>query len=328
MDDKRGMRLADALEGVIPEKAAPADDWSQLGKGLMGSLMDQFAKQVQTLGQGAQASQPDMMDQIMKYAMGMKALKEVFGGSEDAAPADKGIWTYLAEQQKSQTALLAALLKGNAPADPMESFTKAMQLVRELKPEADQRSQAFDQLAQTALLEKLQSNPLQGYLEMRKMIKEELESEGNRENVIDIEVWKTKEQFKLEREKLQAEREERRAQQENTQRLFGGFTEMIKPEPGGAPAQPAAAAPRTVGTPDNLVRYECHACKAKFVQQRTAQGTCPQCGASFTDPNAGPAAAPATPAPAGPDPAAPDAALVPPVSDPSGMDLWPQEVGY
>lgn len=322
MDDKRGMRLADALEGVAPERPAPADDWSQLGRGLMGSLMDQFAKQVQHLGQGGAAGpQPDMMDQIMKYAMGMKALKEVFGSAEDRGSTDKGIWTYLAEQQKSQTALLATVLKGNAPADPMESFTKAMQLVRELKPESDQRSQAFDQLAQTALLEKLQSDPLQGYLGMRKMIKEELDSEGSRENVIDIEVWKTKEQFKLEREKLQAEREERRAQEANTQRLFGGFTEMIKPEPGGAPAP---AAPRAVGTPNDLVRYECHACQAKFVQQRTAQGACPQCGAPFTDPSA----APASSAPEDPPPTAPGAAMASPGNDPSGMDLWPQEVGY
>lgn len=329
------MRLDTAIEQIGDTSTPEAESLERrLGKSLMEAMMERFVEQAK---QTVAGQSDDWIPRVANAAMGLQALKQVFGGGEDRASArsdDSALATVMRAMFESQAKITETLM--NAQAKGEERFLTLVQalnekfdrVVQEIRTAQGQEGDQFKQLAYAALMEKIQSNPLQGYLELRKSLREEWEAE-QQGKVIDFEAWKAREQFALEREKIREAREERQAQQAYQMKIVEGFAEALRGTPSGsAPLAPGTPGPVPGTVPPGLVRYRCHQCGATFVMQPVERGVCPRCQTPFTAaPAPGlPATGSPPPGPAAPAGAAPSggaSSAPPPAADqPAGSDLW------
>lgn len=292
-DRPSGMRLSEAL--TPHPAAAPPSQWDEVGKGLMSAFVGQI--QAQIAGEHREQD-GDWMDKLLKQMTMMKLMRE-FQAEERPSDPDKGIWTYLAKQSETQTELLKALLtqRPEAP-DPQtaaaaaqDQFLKTLEVARSLMARPSEDEGLVKQIGLRSIEAALTGDPLEAALHTAEKIRA---LRGEDDRVIDLDVWKAKQQFELERERMRLETQSAAESRASTNQLMQGFAQAIGSR--GPGAEDAAGPP-----PGGLVRYSCHACQHQWVSPPVTGGVCPKCGVAFS---VGPAAAPP------PDPPPPASASV------------------
>lgn len=294
-DRPSGMRLSEAL---TPHPAATApSQWDEVGKGLMSAFVGQI--QAQIAGEHREQD-GDWMDKLLKQMTVMKLMRE-FQAEERPSDPDKGIWTYLAKQSETQTELLKALLTqrpeapdpATAAAAAQDQFLKSLQVARELMGPPSEEAGMLKQIGLATIQNVINGDPLESALKTAERVRA-LRGGDTDERVIDLDVWKAKQQFELERERMRLETQSAAESRASTNQLMQGFAQAIGSRgPGSGDA--------TGTPPGGLVRYSCHACQHQWVSPPVTGGVCPQCGAAFS---VGPAATPP------PDPTPPASASV------------------
>ena len=284
-----GMRLAEAL---TPRTATPApSQWDEVGKGLMQAFVGQIQSQIA----GEHREDGDWMDKLLKQMTVMKLLKE-FQAEDRPSDPDKGIWTYLAKQSETQTELLKALLTRRsdtpdptaAAAAAQDQFLKTLEVAQKLVARPSEEDNWVKQIGLQSIQQALTSDPLEGALRTAERVRE-LRG-GDDDRIIDLDVWKAKQQFELERERMRLEAQREAETRKSTNDLMAGFAQVLRgPGSGGDAAGAIGGTP-----PGGLVRYTCHACAHEWVSPPVTGGVCPKCGVAFT---VGGAPAPESPPP-------------------------------
>lgn len=287
-----GMRLSEAL---TPRPAATApSQWDEVGKGLMSAFVGQIQSQIA----GEHKDQDgDWMDKLLKQMTVMKLMREMQADERPSDP-DKGIWTYLAKQSETQTELLKALLTQRpetpdpaaAASAAQDQFLKTLEVARALMARPNEDGELVKQIGLQSIQAALTGDPLESALRTAERVRALRGDEDDR--VIDIDIWKAKQQFELEKERMRLETQAAAESRQSTNDLMRGFAQALGTR-GGAAADPAAP------PPGGLVRYSCHACQHQWVSPPVTGGVCPKCGAAFS---VGPP--PAAEAPAPPSPGA------------------------
>jgi DNA-directed RNA polymerase subunit RPC12/RpoP len=310
---RRGLDLREAWDKAFGGPgAAVAGRFEQTMERAVSTMLDRM---VQDLQRGATAPPEGgvNLDRVLQAALVSKLLRDVVADPTPSPKAQEPLAEVLtvmlkttSETQRAVVEMMAKIQEGNLQfRQDLSQFL--MQFLDKIREERQQNP--WDEIARQKLLESLNSNPVESYLQMENMIRQKLERESQRTNVIEFDKWVKAKEIELKEKEIDKRFEAEAQRQERFAQLMGDLAAAVSGQPPVSAVGAGAPAAAPGGVPAGLVRVHCAQCGKVFGLPeppqvgQTLRCPFPDCGAEIMvqathggAPTPGPGVPPATPA--------------------------------